>query len=323
MAERLNRKITLPNYGQPELGNRVGRMHDPRKPRQLKPRTLSALIVDSNNFSRGLIGEILRSLNLTNISSARSEEMAANFLIDRPIDVILVSWEDGDALEGLTFVRQLRHFEDDRIRRLPVVFLTSALTRQMVINGRDAGVDEFLAKPISPLAMRQRLEMVFETPRPFIDCSVYLGPCRRRKNPADYYGAKRRAGERVTRTSTPMVDQDEIAAQSPMRLALAALRHTCGQLRASRPEALATALDQVKTAKGLATDQKDHALHAGLAAFEAYVSVATPLGQLEDNVVNTALGALEQLAVLPQNYAEARDSVAIALGKAIQKKLAA
>jgi CheY-like chemotaxis protein len=289
----------------------------------LKPRALSALIVDSNNFSRGLIGEILRSLNLTNISSARSEEMAATFLLDRPIDIILASWEDGDALDGLGFVRSVRRFEDDRIRRLPVVFLTSALTRQMVLSGRDAGVDEFLAKPISPLAMRQRLEMVVETPRPFIDCSVYLGPCRRRKNPADYYGAKRRAGERVARASTPLVDQDEVAARSPMRVALTGLRQTCGQLRASRPEALATALDQVRTAKGLAIDQKDHALHAGLAAFEAYITVATPLGQLEDNVVNTALSALEQLAVLPQNYAEARDSVAIALGKAIQKKLAA
>ena len=40
-------------------------------------------------------------------------------------------------------------------------------------------------------------------------------------------------------------------------------------------------------------------------------------------MITTALTALEQLAALPQNYAEARDSVAIALGKAIQKKLAA
>ena len=57
-------------------------MHDPIKPRPLKPRTLQVLVADSNAFSRGLIGEILRSLNVTNISSARSEEMAANFLID-------------------------------------------------------------------------------------------------------------------------------------------------------------------------------------------------------------------------------------------------
>ncbi len=297
-------------------------MHDPRKPRPLKPRTLQVLVVDSNNFSRGLIGEILRSLNVTNISSARSEEMADAFLIDRPVDVILLSWEEGDSLNGLSFVRKLRKMEDDRLRRLPVVLITAGLTRQMVISGRDAGIDEFLAKPISPVAMRQRLEMVVETPRPFIDCNVYLGPCRRRKNPADYYGAKRRAGERVAERPT-LVDQDEVAAQTPIRLALSQLRQTCVHLRASRPEAMATAFEQLKTAKDIAIEQKDHALHAGLASFESYISIATPLGQLEEPVMTTALTALEQLAALPLTFAEARDSVAIALGKAIQKKLAA
>jgi CheY-like chemotaxis protein len=298
-------------------------MHDPRKPRPLKPRTLSVLIADSNNFSRGLIGEIMRGLNVTNISSARNDEMAYTFLIDRPIDFVLVSWEEGDAFDGLSFVRVLRRTEDDRIRRLPVVLITAGLTRQMLLKGRDAGVDEFLAKPISPLAMRQRLEMIIETPRPFVDCSVYLGPCRRRKNPADYYGAKRRAGERAGGRATPLVDHDATAAKTPIRLALSALRQTCALLRASRPEAIETAVAQIKTAKDLSIGQQDHALHSGLAAFEAYVSVATPLGQLDDNVVNTALNALEQLAVLPQSYADARDRVAIALGKAIQKKLAA
>ncbi len=297
-------------------------MHDPRKPRPLKPRTLQVLVVDSNNFSRGLIGEILRSLNVTNISSARSEDMADAFLIDRPVDVILLSWEEGDSLNGLAFVRRLRRMEDDRLRRLPVVLITAGLTRQMVINGRDAGVDEFLAKPISPLAMRQRLEMVVETPRPFVDCSVYLGPCRRRKNPADYYGAKRRAGERVAERPT-MIDQDEVAAQTPIRLALSQLRQTCIHLRASRPESMVTAFEQLKIAKDIAIEQKDHALHAGLASFESYVAIATPLGQLEEPVMTTALTALEQLAALPLTFAEARDSVAIALGKAIQKKLAA
>lgn len=297
-------------------------MHDPRKPRQLKPRTLQVLVIDANNFSRGLIGEILRSLNVTNITSARSEEMAASYLLERPTDVILLSWEEGDALDGLSFVRKLRKHEDDQLRRLPVVLITAGLTRQMVIQGRDAGVDEFLAKPIAPNAMRQRLEMVVETPRPFVDCNVYLGPCRRRKNPADYYGAKRRAGERVAERPA-MIDQDEVAAQTPMRMLLAQLRQTCTHLRASRPEALSTAFEQLKTAKDLAIEAKDHALHAGLASFESYIGVATPLGQLEEPVITTALTALEQLAALPQNYAEARDSVALALGRAIQKKIAA
>lgn len=297
-------------------------MHDPRKPRPLKPRTLQVLVADANNFSRGLIGEILRSLNVTNISSARSEEMADAFLIDRPVDVILLSWEEGDSFNGLSFVRRLRKQEDDRLRRLPVVLITAGLTRQMVIAGRDAGVDEFLAKPISPVAMRQRLEMVVETPRPFIDCAVFLGPCRRRKNPADYHGAKRRTADAAA-PAKPMIDHDEEAAKSPIRLALAALRQTCVQLQSGKADALGAAMEHIGASKQIAIKGQDHALHAAIAAFESYVSVASPMRALEPHVMETALGALEQLSVLPLNYTDARDSVAIALGKAIQKKLAA
>jgi CheY-like chemotaxis protein len=297
-------------------------MHDPRKPRPLKPRSINALVVDANSFSRGLIGEILRNLNVTNISSARDTDLAHTFLIDRPIDVVLVSWEETDAFNGLDFIRSIRRLEDNRMRRLPVVLVTAGLTRQLVIAGRDAGADEFLAKPISPAALQQRLQMVIETPRPFVDCSVFLGPCRRRKNPADYYGAKRRAGERSAERPA-LVDQDEVARETPIRRSLLRLREICSAIRASRPETLNAALDEMRTAKAIAVEQTDHALHAGIASFESYVVVATPLGQVDQVVVETALTALEQLAALPTTFAEARDSVAIALGKAIQKKLAA
>lgn len=297
-------------------------MQDPRKPRPLKLRLVSALVVDANSFSRGLIGDILRNLDVTNISSARDADAALACLTERKIDVLLVSWEEADPFNALDFVRQLRRMPDQRIRRLPAILVTSGLTRQTVINGRDAGVDEFLAKPISPAALQQRLQMVIETPRPFVDCSVFLGPCRRRKNPADYYGAKRRAGERAAERPA-MIDQDEVARETPIRRALSRLREVCAALSASRPETLGAAMEELKTAKSIAVEQKDHALHVGLASFESYIAVATPLGQVDPLVIGTALTALEQLAALPTNYAEARDSVAIALGKAIQKKLAA
>jgi DNA-binding response OmpR family regulator len=297
-------------------------MLDPRKPKTLRPRTLSVLVVDAANFSRGMIAEILRGHDVANIFSARGAADAQDFLSDNTIDLIFLSWEPGDAFDALSFCRALRRAPGDRLRRLPVILVTSALTRQMVIDGRDAGVDEFLAKPISPAALRQRLEMVIETPRPFVDCDVFIGPCRRRKNPADYYGEKRRAGDNVAAASGPLVDHDEEAAKTPIRIALAALRETCNQLPA-RPTVLGQAIGQIKVASDIALASKDSALHGSLSAFEAYIGVSSPLGQLDESVMNTALSALEQLAMLPLSYADARDSVALALGKAIQKKLAA
>jgi DNA-binding response OmpR family regulator len=299
-------------------------MLDPRKPKTLRPRTLSVLVVDTANFSRGMIAEILRGHDVTNISSARGAADAQEFLSDNSIDLIFLSWEPGDAFEALAFCRALRRGHNDRIRRLPVILVTSNLTRQMVIDGRDAGVDEFLAKPISPAALKQRLEMVIETPRPFVDCDVFVGPCRRRKNPADYYGEKRRAGDVVNDAhAAPMIDHDEEGAKSPIRIALAALRQTCGRLSPSRPDVLNAALGEIRIAEDIAMGAKDNALYSSLAAFEAYISVSSPLGQTDDSVMHTALSALEQLAMLPQSYSDARDSVALALGKAIQKKLAA
>lgn len=298
-------------------------MRDPRRRRPLKPRTLSVLAVDAANFSRGLIADILRNLDVTDISGARDGTSAYNFLLERPIDVVIVSWEENDALDGLGFVRELRRLNNEALRRLPVIFVTSGLTRQMVIRGRDAGVDEFLARPISPVAMQQRLQMVIETPRPFVDCAVYVGPCRRRKNPADYHGAMRRAGDRTADEPSTLIDADEESARTPIRIELAGLRDACRALRGSDPATLAAAMQHVVAARRIAESQNDVALQGALDAFDAYVTVACPLGQIEPHVMETALGALEQLAVLPMNFTDARDSVARALGRAIQKKLAA
>jgi len=298
-------------------------MQDPRTPRPLKAQSLSVLVLDPNSFSRGLISEILRNLNVMSITPARDAETAMPYLAERPIDVVLVSWEEADPLNGLTFIRRVRQLEDNRQRQIPIILVTAGLTRQLVLAGRDAGADEFLAKPISPAALQQRLQMVIETPRPFVDCAVFLGPCRRRKNPADYYGEKRRAGERGEEAPTPMVDQDEIARETPMRRLLTRLREIAYALDAGRPATLTAALEELKTAKAIAVEQKDHALHAGIASFESYVLVSYPQGQIDRSVIDNALGAIEQLATLPPSFTEARDSVAIALGKAIQQRLVA
>lgn len=298
-------------------------MRDPRRRRPLKPRTLSVLAVDAANFSRGLIADILRNLDVSNISCARDENSAYSCLTERPIDLVIVSWEENDAFDGLGFVRQLRRAYDETLRRLPVIFVTSGLTRQMVIRGRDAGVDEFLARPISPAAMQQRLQMVIETPRPFVDCAVFVGPCRRRKNPADYHGAMRRADDRTMEEPSTLIDADEESARTPIRVELSGLRSACQNLRGSDPSTLAAAMQHVAAARQIATVQSDMALQSALDAFEAYTRSACPLGQIEPHVMETALGALEQLAVLPISFTDARDSVARALTKAIQKKLAA
>jgi two-component system chemotaxis response regulator CheY len=72
--------------------------------------------------------------------------------------------------------------------------LTGHSDKRRVMMARDAGVTEFLAKPISAKALYQRIVNVVVSPRPFIKTKSYFGPDRRRNTTTAYIGPERRAG---------------------------------------------------------------------------------------------------------------------------------
>jgi hypothetical protein len=63
-----------------------------------------------------------------------------------------------------------------------------------VTAARDAGVTEFLAKPISAKGLYERIVNVVASPRPFIKTKSYFGPDRRRMISPNYVGPERRKG---------------------------------------------------------------------------------------------------------------------------------
>jgi DNA-binding response OmpR family regulator len=72
--------------------------------------------------------------------------------------------------------------------------LTGHTEKQRVTAARDAGITEFLAKPISAKALYQRIVNVVANPRPFIKTKTYFGPDRRRAVSNSYVGPERRKG---------------------------------------------------------------------------------------------------------------------------------
>ena len=63
----------------------------------------------------------------------------------------------------------------------------------MCAKARDAGINEFIAKPVSVKTMMSRLVAVIEHPRPYVRTTVYFGPCRRRRSAEEYRGPERRS----------------------------------------------------------------------------------------------------------------------------------
>ena len=81
--------------------------------------------------------------------------------------------------------------------------LTGHTSVDHVQAARDAGVNEFLAKPVSSKAILSRLVAVIEHPRPFVRTKVYFGPCRRRRREGDYHGPERRLAEIANAEDVP------------------------------------------------------------------------------------------------------------------------
>ena len=75
---------------------------------------------------------------------------------------------------------------------VPIIRVTGHAERRKVMEARDAGVTEFLVKPISAKGLYQRIASVVMVPRPFIKTSTYFGPCRRRTPNPNFGGIERR-----------------------------------------------------------------------------------------------------------------------------------
>jgi DNA-binding response OmpR family regulator len=70
--------------------------------------------------------------------------------------------------------------------------ITGHTEKSRVEAARDAGVTEFLAKPVTAHNLFSRIAEIVERPRPFVRCEGYFGPDRRRRQIEDYTGPWRR-----------------------------------------------------------------------------------------------------------------------------------
>ena len=105
-------------------------------------------------------------------------------------DVIFLDWMM-DGMSGIDVVKEIRTSPKSPNPFVPVIMLTGHTSLQHVQTARDAGVTEFLAKPVSAKGVMSRLVAVIENPRPYVRTKVYYGPCRRRRIEA-WNGEERR-----------------------------------------------------------------------------------------------------------------------------------
>ncbi len=124
-------------------------------------KSLSALIVDDQDFVLKIVTTILTQIGFGEIRTSANGEDAITAVEEACPDLIICDI-NMKPMDGLTFLKWVRSNESEKIRTLPLVFLTGDFSQELVSKATDLGCDMFLLKPISPQKMREKLDTIFD-----------------------------------------------------------------------------------------------------------------------------------------------------------------
>lgn len=139
------------------------------------------LIVDDNAFMRTILRRVLNALEVGKVRDASDGAEALKVMQTFQPDIGIVDWEM-EPLDGLEFVKLIRTGSDSPNPYLPIIMLSGHSEIRRVVTAREAGVTEFVVKPISVKALFSRIQAIIERPRGFVRTKTFFGPDRRRKD---------------------------------------------------------------------------------------------------------------------------------------------
>jgi CheY-like chemotaxis protein len=140
---------------------------------------VKVLVVDDELYMRKVVRTLLMSIGVRNIYEAADAPAGLETIRTVMPDVVILDWEM-PGLDGAGFVRMVRSPQTFPLPDIPIIMLTGHGERSRVIEAVEIGVNEFLLKPVSSKALRDRMIAVMTRPRPLVKSGTYFGPAPRK-----------------------------------------------------------------------------------------------------------------------------------------------
>src|SRR5436309_2742485 len=154
---------------------------------------LRFLVIDDNAHMRRIVRTLLHGFGARDVHEAEDGASGLEAFNRHAPDIVLTDWAM-PIFDGLELTQMMRQPGANANPYVPIIMLTGHSEKKRVMAARDAGVTEFLAKPISAKALYQRILNIVVNPRPFVKAKSYFGPDRRRNANLNYVGPERRKG---------------------------------------------------------------------------------------------------------------------------------
>lgn len=172
---------------------------------------LRFLVIDDNAHMRRIVRTLLHGFGAREVYEAEDGASGLEAFTHYMPDIILADWAM-PVFDGLELAQMIRQPGANSNPYVPIIMLTGHSEKKRVTAARDAGVTEFMAKPISAKSLYQRILNVVANPRPFIKTKDYFGPDRRRNTGANYVGPERRKGGKAdTIRQSSLIDKAKVA----------------------------------------------------------------------------------------------------------------
>ncbi|MBT5266820.1 MAG: response regulator [Rhodospirillaceae bacterium] len=122
---------------------------------------LTALVVEDDEFTRQLVAQALGVIGFGAVSQAGDGEAAIKSCMDRLPDIIYCDIEM-EPMNGIDFLKALRRTKLERVREMPVIFLTSHGESEIVREAMQAGVDAFILKPPTLKKLKDKTDALLD-----------------------------------------------------------------------------------------------------------------------------------------------------------------
>jgi two-component system chemotaxis response regulator CheY len=143
---------------------------------------LNILVADQNQHARKLTRMMLMNIGAKSIYEAADGIIALDVIRNTNPDVAILEWEM-PLLSGQDVMQIVRSPGVFPNPDLPIILLTAGTHRLRVKEAIRLGVHEFLCKPTSAGALRDRLLSIIVKPRPMVQIGKFYVPKLRQSAP--------------------------------------------------------------------------------------------------------------------------------------------
>lgn len=118
---------------------------------------MKTLVVDDFATMRKIVKNVLKQINITNVTEAENGKQAFDILKKEPheYELIVSDWIMPE-MTGIEFLRACK--EDEEVKKIPFVMVTAEAQKDSVIEAIKGGVDNYIVKPFTPDKLQEAIE---------------------------------------------------------------------------------------------------------------------------------------------------------------------